>query len=93
MRFFATSSTHRFPHLKGNVSATLSDRRVAGTCTDAIVDFYDADILSINDDAPLGAVMEGRGQRTRKYRFGFNGQEHLFMLYNGKGLVINSFIK
>ena len=67
--------TYELSNHLGNVLATISDRRVAGTCTDSIVDFYDADILSINDYYPFGAPMEGRSQQTKKYRFSFNGKE------------------
>jgi RHS repeat-associated protein len=67
--------TYELSNHLGNVLATVSDRRVCGTCTDSIVDFYDADILTISDDYPFGMTMQGRTQYAEKYRFGFNGME------------------
>jgi RHS repeat-associated protein len=68
--------TYELSNHLGNVLATVSDRRVSGTCTDSIVDFYDADILTISDYYPFGSPMEGRGQQTKTYRYGFNGAEN-----------------
>ena len=67
--------TYELSNHLGNVLATVSDRLVSGTCTDSIVDFYDADILTISDYYPFGMTMEGRTQYAEKYRFGFNGME------------------
>ena len=67
--------TYELSNHLGNVLATVSDRRVCGTCTDSIVDFYDADILTISDYYPFGMTMQGRTQYAEKYRYGFGGQE------------------
>jgi len=53
------------------VFSVLLDRREARQCNDTLVAFYDPDIIKNNDDAPFGAPMEGRGQQTKKYRYGF----------------------
>src|SRR5690606_22386075 len=66
--------TYELSNHLGNVLATVSDRRVSGTCTDSIVDFYDADILSVSDYYPFGMGMEGRTD-GKQGRFGFNGME------------------
>ena len=67
--------TYELSNHLGNVLATVSDRRVSGTCTDSIVDFYDADILTISDYYPFGMTMQGRTQYAEKYRYGVGGQE------------------
>jgi hypothetical protein len=59
----------------GNVLSVISDRKEAGHCNDTLVAFYYPDIIQNNDYYPFGSPMEGRGQQTKNYRFGFNGQE------------------
>jgi RHS repeat-associated protein len=59
----------------GNVLSVISDRKEAGHCNDTLVAFYYPDIIQNNDYYPFGSPMEGRGQQSKTYRFGFNGKE------------------
>ncbi|MCP4520929.1 MAG: hypothetical protein GY827_04420 [Cytophagales bacterium] len=60
----------------GNVLATVSDRKV-GIDTDAngTVNFYDAEVISLQDYYPFGMAIAARSFQAHKYKYGFNGAE------------------
>ncbi len=59
----------------GNVYVTLSDKKVGVDSTsDDTVDYYLADVLSVQDYYPYGSTVDGRNS-FGDYRFGFNGME------------------
>jgi YD repeat-containing protein len=61
----------------GNVLATVDDKKLAvDSNSDALTDYYNADIVSAQDYSSFGATLVGRVDSSFKYRYGFNGQEH-----------------
>ena len=42
---------------------------------DGIIDYYNADVVSAQDNYVFGMTMPGRNFQSDKYRFGFNGKE------------------
>ena len=61
----------------GNVLATITDKRIGVDInSDAIDDYYTAELASVNDYYPFGMVMHDRSWVNSDYRFGFNGKEH-----------------
>lgn len=71
----------------GNVLSVVSDRKNAkpNASLPAKVDFYTADILSIQDYYAFGMLMGGRGYQSDGYRYGFNGKENDDEVKGGEG--------
>jgi hypothetical protein len=62
----------------GNVLATVSDRKIGvDSNNDGVVDYYTASVVTANDYAPYGMILNDRqyNQINGAYRYGFNGQE------------------
>ncbi len=61
----------------GNVLATISDyKKPNDVNADALVDFYNAQVISSQDYYPFGAPMKERTFSSTGYRYGFNGKEN-----------------
>jgi RHS repeat-associated protein len=61
----------------GNVLATVSDyKKPNDVNADALVDFYNAQVISSQDYYPFGAPMKERTFSSSGYRYGFNGKEN-----------------
>jgi RHS repeat-associated protein len=68
-KFFELSN-----HL-GNVLVTVTDKKIQNSASQAVVDYYSADVASATDYYPFGMQMPGRNFSSGGYRYGFNGQE------------------
>jgi RHS repeat-associated protein len=73
---FVSRKTYEFSDHLGNVSATISDRKItiaigAGNA----VASYTPEVLSQQDYFPFGMGMMGRSVTAEGYRYGFNGME------------------
>jgi hypothetical protein len=73
---FVSRKTYEFTDHLGNVSATISDRKItiAVAAGDAVAS-YTPEVLSEQDYFPGGMGMMGRSLTAEGYRYGFNGQE------------------
>jgi RHS repeat-associated protein len=61
----------------GNVLATVSDyKKPNDVNADALVDFYNPQVISSQDYYPFGAPMKERTFSSAGYRYGFNGKEN-----------------
>jgi RHS repeat-associated protein len=61
----------------GNALATISDyKKPNDVNADALVDFYNAQVISSQDYYPFGAPMKERTFSSAGYRYGFNGKEN-----------------
>lgn len=63
---------------RGNILATVSDRKIQH-CSDGItVDYYTADIVTATDYAPFGSQLPGRTYRNngQQLKYGYNGKEN-----------------
>jgi len=70
--------TYELSDHRDNVMAVISDRK-KGTDVDndGVIEYYNADIASMNDYYPFGMLQPGRNFSDRnKYRYGFNGKEN-----------------
>jgi RHS repeat-associated protein len=62
-------------HLQ-NVLVTISDKKIGVDAnSDGQVDYYNADVTSVQDYYPFGFKMPGRQWSNGSYRYGFNGKE------------------
>jgi RHS repeat-associated protein len=64
---------------RGNVMATVSDRKVqVDNNNDGIVDYYVADVVTATDYAPFGSLLAGRTYRnnSQQLKYGYNGKEN-----------------
>ncbi|GAA3944559.1 DUF4347 domain-containing protein [Chitinophaga oryziterrae] len=61
---------------RGNVLATVSDKKVGVSANGNTIDHYEADIVSAQDYYPFGMQMPGRGFNSSKYRYGYNDKEN-----------------
>jgi RHS repeat-associated protein len=62
----------------GNVMVTISDRKIGvDENSDAVIDYYKAEVLTAQDYYAFGMMMPGRtySNAGAKYKYGFNGQE------------------
>lgn len=70
---------HELSNHLGNVLVTISDKKI-GVDSDGngTIDYYNADVITVNDYAPFGSLLPGRkySQANTKYRYGFNGKEN-----------------
>ncbi len=62
---------------RGNVMATVSDKKMEIDNGDGTVAYYNADVVNANDYYPFGSLMPDRTYSSNeKYRYGFNGKEN-----------------
>jgi RHS repeat-associated protein len=69
--------TYELSNHLGNIFATISDKIIAvpSSGNSAVVDHYEADIMSMQDYYTSGMVMPARKWSLNAYRYGFNGKE------------------
>jgi RHS repeat-associated protein len=89
---FVSRKTYEFTDHLGNVSATISDRKITiAVMAGNAVASYTPEVLSEQDYFPFGMGMMGRSVTAANYKYGFNGkedddewgiQDYGFRLYN-----------
>src|SRR5687768_9460722 len=61
----------------GNVNSVVTDKKIpVDANSDNTIDFYQPDIVSMQDYYAFGMLMPNRNFTTENYRFGFNGKEN-----------------
>ncbi|PVD53009.1 hypothetical protein DC498_06485 [Terrimonas sp.] len=63
----------------GNVMVTITDRKIGvDENSDAVIDYYIAEVLTAQDYYAFGSLMPGRtySNAGAKYKYGFNGKEN-----------------
>jgi RHS repeat-associated protein len=58
----------------GSVLTAVSDRKIPRPGTGAIIDHYEADVISANDYYPFGMLEYGRSFNSSNYHFGLDGK-------------------
>jgi RHS repeat-associated protein len=63
---------------RGNVLATVSDRKILHSSDGITVDYYTADVVTATDYAPFGSQLPGRTYRNngQQLKYGYNGKEN-----------------
>jgi hypothetical protein len=81
---FVSRKTYEFTDHLGNVSATISDRKItiAGAAGNAVAS-YAPEVLSEQDYFPFGMGMMGRSVTAEGYRYGYQNQEEDEELWGG----------
>lgn len=70
------TKTYELSNHLGNVTATISDRKIAAdTDEDGIADYYIPQLRSATEYYPFGLEIHTRSNNFSDYRFGFNGKE------------------
>jgi RHS repeat-associated protein len=61
----------------GNVLAVVSDLKLGREtgAPDWVAEYYEGDVVRMQDYDPFGVEMDGRGYVSEEYRYGFQGQE------------------
>ena len=62
----------------GNVLVTISDKKIGVSGNGTTIDYYNADVVTAQDNYMFGMTMPGRkySQSNSSYRYGFNGKEN-----------------
>ena len=74
LRFPLTHFKKLSNHL-GNVSTTISDRKLVDVQINGIITAYKADVQSVTDYYPFGKTISERTWSISKTRYDFNGKE------------------
>lgn len=63
---------------RGNIIATVSDKKIQHSSDGVHVDYYEPDIVTATDYSPFGSFLPGRTFRNQgqQLRYGYNGKEN-----------------
>ena len=63
---------------RGNIIATVSDKKIQHSSDGVTVDYYTADVITATDYAPFGSFLPGRTYRNngQQLKYGYNGKEN-----------------